>query len=112
MNKFDMFKSYKLKSTLAYAIRIDDLASQIGDMNNIGRDNVDSAVDIDKIDVSYYWNGFADISDMMSCILEKTEEDELNSEYRRMRMMGMLDACNVILTMIREGEFSEEVFTE
>ena len=105
MSDYDLFKNYRLKQIDTDPVVINDMESQVAYMNDIARNNVEQAVEDDKIALSYYWNGFADITDEMTAILERCDADHESPEYRRMRMRGMLDACNAILRMIEEEEF-------
>jgi hypothetical protein len=105
MNDYDLFRSYRLKQFDTDPVIISELESQVAYMNDIARNNVEQAVDEDKLPLSYYWNGFGDITDAITEILERRDADRESPEYRRMRMRGMLDACNTILCMIEDEDF-------
>jgi len=105
MNDYNLFKSYRLEQFVTNPVVINELESQVTYMNDIARNNVEQAVEEDKLPLSYYWNGFGDITDAMVEILEKRDADHESLDYRRARMCGMLDACNMILRMIEDEEF-------
>lgn len=103
MNDYNLFREYKSDCDVN-SIIINEMESQLAYMNDIARNNVEEAVEEDKIPLSYYWNGFGDITDAMMDIL--TTDDEIDSpEFRRERLKGMIDACNMILTMVEEDKF-------
>jgi hypothetical protein len=105
MSDYDLFKNYRLKQCDTDPIVIDEMEEQVAYMNDIARNNVEQAVDDGKMALSYYWNGFADITDEMIDILNRCDADHDSPEYRRMRMRGMIDACNTVLRMIEDEEF-------
>jgi len=105
MDDYEMFKRFRLPKKFTDTVLIGELSSQLGYMNDIARNNVDTAIDEDNIELSYYWNGFADITEYMGCILEQSDADYKCPMNRRQRMRGMIDACNTILTMINEEDF-------
>jgi hypothetical protein len=107
MDDLDMFKRYRMNRDITDGIVMNELSSQIGYMEDVSNTNFDNLRGYSGSEdplLSNYWLGFNCITDEMLSIMDAREETIPN---RRQRMLGMIDACNMVLQMIEDGDFND-----
>lgn len=105
-----IFDSFRLGDIYYKNIHLNSVLDQIGYIAGIGQSNYDelSRLDTDSNE-THYWSAFYSIMESINEDLQPLNYDE-PMEKRLARLEGMLDACNTIISQIKEGAFDKRNF--